>query len=473
MLRGTTLNIYGQSGGTGTLIVESSVCQPAIGIMAGFAGGTVTVNIYGGTVTAKTAEGAQPIGLVPSATAGKVNVTIAKGLKCVKTDDQNTVCAYDNTDGTSVTVTKCTDHKWSYTNITNDTHDRTCDLCGTAETGVAHTTASYKYAGVASREYTLICACGKGYGTEYHTYTYAPNSDGLTHTATCKCEYAVDDIAHTYKGEDEICICGAIHSATYDGKKYASLQTAIDAAAPVGGTVTLAPIALDENVVVTDGAVTIDLGGNRWSGNIDDGGSSVPLTVNGGSVTLKNGNLFQRWSGSSARTGILINGGSVTVEEDVRIMGGAPDRNTKCPSVTLNGGSLILKEGAALLTGLQVPEGKTLADYLPEGMAFVKCSYDRDSDTVTVSDPQEFVSDVYTANKTTEGMAVVSHTHDFSSGTACHCGFNCKHSMWDSETGKCIICDAQIYIAIVTVYMHTLIPLSRHGMRQSITKARP
>lgn len=69
---------------------------------------------------------------------------------------------------------------------------------------------------------------------------------------------------------------------------------------------------------------------------------------------------------------------------------------------------------------------------------------------MTVSNPQEFVSDIYTANKSTERMPVVSHTHDFSSGTACPCAFNCKHSVWDSETGKCMICDAQIYIAIVT-----------------------
>lgn len=376
--------------------------------------------------------------------SGKVTVTIAKGLKCVKTDDQNTAYAYDNTDGTSITITKCTEHKWSYTNKTNDTHDRTCDLCGTAETGVAHTTARYQY--ISADIHRLICACGKGYSTEYHTYTYAPNSDGLTHTATCKCEYSVDDIAHTYKGEDEICICGAVHSATYDGKKYASLQSAIDAAAPVGGTVTLAR-QVNENVVSTDGTVTIDLGGNIWSGYIDDWGSIVPLTVNGGSVTLKNGNLFQWWSSSSARTGIEINDGSVTIEEDVRVMGGIPEGDVLSPSITLNGGTLILKEGAVLLSGLQVPEGKVLADYLPEGTAFVKCSYDNSSDTVTVSDPQEFVSDVYLTNRSTEGMMIVSHTHDFGGGTACPCGFNCDHSVVDSATGKCENCGTQIYVA--------------------------
>ena len=447
LMGGATLNIYGQNGGTGTLIVKGTagVRQPGIGIMHNTAGGSASVNIYGGTVTAQTDNGAQPIGTNPELMPyDKVTVTIAKGLKCVKTDDQNTAYAYDNTDGTSITITKCTEHKWSYTNITNDTHDRTCDLCGTAETGVAHTTARYQY--IRADIHRLICACGKGYSTEYHTYTYAPNSDGLTHTATCKCEYSVDDIAHTYKGEDEICICGAVHSATYDGKKYASLQSAIDAAAPVGGTVTLAR-QVNENVVSTDGTVTIDLGGNIWRGYIDDWGSIVPLTVNGGSVTLKNGNLFQWWSSSSARTGIEINDGSVTIEEDVRVRGGIPEGDVLSPSITLNGGTLILKEGAVLLSGLQVPEGKVLADYLPEGTAFVKCSYDNSSDTVTVSDPQEFVSDVYSTNRSTEGMMIVSHTHDFGGGTACPCGFNCDHSVVDSATGKCENCGTQIYVA--------------------------
>lgn len=450
LMGGATLNIYGQNGGTGTLIVKGTagVRQPGIGIMHNTAGGSASasVNIYGGTVTAQTDNGAQPIGTNPELMPyGKVTVIIAKGLKCVKTDDQNTAYAYDNTDGTSITITKCTEHKWSYTNITNDTHDRTCDLCGTAETGVAHTTARYQY--IRADIHRLICACGKDYSTEYHMYTYTPNSDGLTHTATCKCEYSVDDIAHTYKGEDEICICGAVHSATYDGKKYASLQSTIDAAAPVGGTVTLAHDKIDENVVVTGGTVTIDLGGNIWRGYIDDWGSIVPLTVNGGSVTLKNGNLFQWWSSSSARTGIEINDGSVTIEEDVRVRGGIPEGDVLSPSITLNGGTLILKEGAVLLSGLQVPEGKVLADYLPKGTAFVKCSYDNSSDTVTVSDPQEFVSDVYSTNRSTEGMMIVSHTHDFGDGTACPCGFNCDHSVVDSATGKCENCGTQIYVA--------------------------
>lgn len=115
LMRGATLNIYGQNGGTGTLIVKGTAGarQPGIGIMHNTAGGSASVNIYGGTVTAQTDNGAQPIGTNPELMPyGKVTVTIAKGLKCVKTDDQNTAYAYDNTDGTSITITKCTEHKW-------------------------------------------------------------------------------------------------------------------------------------------------------------------------------------------------------------------------------------------------------------------------------------------------------------------------------------------------------------------------
>ena len=67
LMGGATLNIYGQNGGTGTLIVKGTagVCQPGIGIMHNTVGGSASVNIYGGTVTAQTDNGAQPIGTNP------------------------------------------------------------------------------------------------------------------------------------------------------------------------------------------------------------------------------------------------------------------------------------------------------------------------------------------------------------------------------------------------------------------------
>ena len=60
LMGGATLNIYGQNGGTGTLIVKGTagVRQPGIGIMHNTAGGSASVNIYGGTVTAQTDNGA-------------------------------------------------------------------------------------------------------------------------------------------------------------------------------------------------------------------------------------------------------------------------------------------------------------------------------------------------------------------------------------------------------------------------------
>ena len=148
------------------------------------------------------------------------------------------------------------------------------------------------------------------------------------------------------------------------------------------------------------------------------------------------------------------------------------DRDVLCPSVTINGGTLILKKGAALLSGLQVPEGKVLADYLPEGTAFVKCSYDYSSNTVTVSDPQEFVSDVYTANKLAERMVIVSHTHDFS-GSACPCGFNCDHSRTVLRVSAKTAARRYILqrLQLRMVHAHTLISLPMHGMRQSKTRA--
>ena len=147
-----TLNIYAQSGGTGTLICSGPsdsgcagiydnsnedgnetalniyggvitatgtsnpfllLCGAGIGSIANYKyKSTMTVNIFGGTVTAKSGgEGAQAIGQGANA-RGTVTVKIAPGMKCVRTDDLNTACGYGNTDGTSVTVTKCSEHVW-------------------------------------------------------------------------------------------------------------------------------------------------------------------------------------------------------------------------------------------------------------------------------------------------------------------------------------------------------------------------
>lgn len=225
-----TLNIYGQSGGTGTLNAKSNIF-PAIGIMDTTSANNCTLNIYGGTVIAQSdGSGVQAIGLGYDLISTRTfNVNIAKGYKCVKTDDLNTPYAYNNTDNTSITITKCTEHKWTYSNYDNDeTHDQTCELCNMTETGVAHTVSGYDQDGTGETHY-LVCICGKKYKQEEHAYTYTPNDDGLTHTTECVCGLTVTS-NHSY--DSESCnYCKAEIKATYNGTKYARLQSAIDAAA--------------------------------------------------------------------------------------------------------------------------------------------------------------------------------------------------------------------------------------------------
>ncbi len=440
MFDDATLNIYGQSEGTGRLIVElKSGGYPAIGISNGYENYTASVNFYGGTVTAKTCtSGPQTIGVDKSTAIGSVvNVKLGANMKCVKTDDLNTPYAYDNTDNTSITITKCNEHKWVYSNKTDDTHDRTCELCNTAETGIAHTTASY-YEGSTGQIHYLVCACGKMYKQESHNYTYTPNDDGLTHTRKCVCGLTVTS-NHTY--DSKSChYCNAEIKATYNGIKYATLQSAIDAAArdnsTVNATVTLYADLVAEDVVVDSGDITIDLNGKEWKTGLLNGSSCVPLTVNGGVVALKNGNLFQGSASSSAASGIVVNGGALVLHSSVRVKGGTWDRDVVRPSITVNGGELELIPGATLLTGLKVPEGKVLADYLFKdedmGTAFVKCTYDGNGGILT-PDPYEYVADVYTSNETFESMTVVEHNHDIGENDSCECGWHCDAQITYSD----------------------------------------
>ena len=111
----STLNIFSQHGGTGRLEVVAAGSDAGIGNNSGTAGTVSNLNIYGGTVTAQAGgSGAAAIGKGTGADA-TVNVTVAEGMKCVRTDDQSKSCKWDNTEGISVTITKCEDHKWVYT----------------------------------------------------------------------------------------------------------------------------------------------------------------------------------------------------------------------------------------------------------------------------------------------------------------------------------------------------------------------
>ena len=435
----TALNIYGGNiTATGSLQtgMSADACGAGIGTSANDSNeSTMAVSIFGGTVTAKSGgEGAHAIGQGTNA-RGTVNVTIAPGMKRVRTDDQNTACDPGNTNGTSVTVTKCENHVWEYT-YTEDTHTKTCTLCHTVGESETHSPA--KYVSVGDSQHKILCVCGKKLDTEDHAVQYTPNPDGLTHKTSCKhCGWTSANEQHDFRNGK--CVCGIGKSAEYGGQAYASLQAAVNAAAASGGTVTL-QMDVGERITVNDGMnVTINLNNNRWT--TDGNTAHATLVVTGGSVTVQNGELTSGTS-SNAYTAVEVEGGKLTVGENMTIQGGSMDADRQFPAIDVKGGELVLSVGAKLDGGLKVPEDKHLSDYLPEGTAFGLRSYDKATGTWT--EDKALFANAYTTNAyNVPDMALVveTHKHTFAAGTMhCECGFTCAQHDWSKKNGVCPIC---------------------------------
>ena len=344
------------------------------------------------------------------------------------------------------TFEKCFEHDWGYTN-NGDTHTAMCKLCGKAEAAESHKYDSW--ATTDANTHTGTCACGAT-KTEDHTLTCTPNADGLTHSTKCSvCGYTAAAESHDFNqidGYGKKCACGAYLAAEYNGQQYATLARAIEAAKN-GGTVTLARD-VSENITVTGGTLTVDLNGKTWhvyenvNSNIIQ---KIPLTVTGGSVTLKNGTISQELP-TDGKCGIQITGGSVTVEGDAVVIGSNKDGDAQlppAPAIEMENGDLTLATGATLVYGLKVPEGKTLSDYLPAGTAFGLRSYDESTKTWTVD---KSLLNAYTINNYAEhdmALVVVEHSaHDFKLNSdgkyTCACGYTCPHN--DFKDGKCTIC---------------------------------
>ena len=464
--RNGTLNIYGQSAGTGTLSLTNSDGSSAIGPFSGSAtlniyggtiraeateadaaaiglgsrdgGTTMAINIYGGTVTAKASAGTAAIGKSKNVN-GTVIVKIATGLKCVKTDDRSTACAYDNTDGTSVTISKCTAHQWEYKNNTGNTHDMLCALCGTGKTGVAHTAKSYQQLSDAN-SHIAVCECGKEY-SEACDIAYSANDDGKTHTAKCgECGKAGAAANHDFRALKtatdpvtskeypyyECMSCNAMLKATYNGAPYTSLQMALDAAKKDGGGTVKAETYVTERITVTGGDVTIDLNGNVWYVQT---APCVPLTVDGGKVTLQNGVLRGGYVSTTGNAAV-VNSGSLTLAE------GFVAQGTGATAVKVTGGDLILNENVVLSGGLEVPADKTLADYLPDKTVFKTGQYDADENRYY--EGENYVAGVFTIHTYTSDMQVQSHTEHLYMNGVCGCGAECPHESW--QDGQCAAC---------------------------------
>ena len=448
----TALNIYGgvitATGTSNPLALSSTLCGAGIGSIGNYKyKSTMTVNISGGTVTAKSGgKDAQAIGNGTNP-KGTVTVKIAPGMKCVRTDDPNTACDPGNTNGTSVTVTKCENHTWEYKD-NGETHTPTCTLCGTVEKPQEHSAKTY--VSLDGSQHNVVCVCGKKLGTEEHAMQYNPNPDGLTHRKSCnRCGWTSADEKHTFGDNGNCSVCGIGKSAEYGGQEYASLQAAVNAAAKAadGGTVKLARD-VSENVTVTGGTLTVDLNRKTWLADISENPDiwgRIPLTVTGGSVTLENGTLDQGRTTSAGSYGIRIQGGSVTVKGNAVVIGSnttGSEANISYPAIRLeSGGALTLETGAALVYGLEAPEGKHLSDYLPEGTAFGLRGYDESTKTWTVD---KGLLNAYTINNYAEhdmALVIETHKHTFAAGTTnCECGFTCAQHDWSKKNGVCTVC---------------------------------
>ena len=354
---------------------------------------------------------------------------IGTPMKMVEIEDETT--ATDGRNGGFI-LSKCEHEGLEYTNSDATKHEGTCGLCGTTVSG-KHSFGKWEQNDADSHK--AICAVCKFEKTADHDFEMSALEDGQHHSMTCgTCGYQGAAAAHTYaeSAKDEYnrlaCTgCGVFLAAEYNGEQYALLQAAIDAAKGEGGTVKLAQNT-GENVTVTDGSVTIDLNDMMWGADLKSR-PYVPLTVTGGSVTLQNGKIYQSGNYQTVGSGVVIDGGSVTVKGDASIH--AYDH-----SVDVQSGELILEKGAMLLSGLKVPEGKVLADYLPSGTAFTKCEFDGTGTTVY----NDYVSDVYTANEYGEGMHVAEHRHQIINKKPCACGYTCDHSAGWDENGACKTC---------------------------------
>ena len=326
-------------------------------------------------------------------------------LHCIGTHMKKESC-----DTFGFTLSKCEHERMTYTAQDETSHTGKCADCGVSTAG-KHTFDEW----VSKEDGTHTSTCTVcGYEkTAAHEMQYTGDPDGLTHSQTCsECGYKGETEAHSYTEQDingykwQQCACGALLAAEYGGTQYASLQAAVDAAKD-GGTVTLAQNVPESAVTISGGNVTIDLGGHEWGKD-----KSTVLTVTGGSVTLENGTL-----GNSHSCALALSGGEVKIGENMTLWGGKDSVSTyPAISVTNADAKLTLCEGTKLIYGMEVPESRKLSDYLPEGMAFVKCVYDDSSREYKITN--EVVSESYTSSRHAEAMAVAKNEHSEDSSQA-------------------------------------------------------
>ena len=263
-------------------------------------------------------------------------------------------------------------------------------------------------------------------------------------------------LAHTHQYTNGVCECGDECDVLLVGvKKFDSIQDAVDAILESGtreGTILLAKDRM-ENVSIDsqDAKITIDLGGNTWTADLRDGKASPVLFITGKSggtgsafmhesvVTVQNGTIKQGGSGNTAASAIkteshstLVLGENITV---VKGYGSSSQKYAVDMRDNFSDKALQMSVGNVLIGGFMWRWYRSLSTWLPEGAAFVKCTYSESTGTATANDPIEYVN-LYNsdANICKEDIIVAAHEHTLVKGT-CKCGYTCPHTNMSEETG--------------------------------------
>ena len=264
--------------------------------------------------------------------------------------------------------------------------------------------------------------------------------------------------------------------AEVNGTKYKTLAAAIQAAN--GADITLLTI-VSENVVVDGDSIKagVILGNGAtinaipYPSNWVADRNGIPLTMEAGEITLKDGALAQLWGYASANNAIALKGGTLTVADTVtKIIGSVASEYVQYAAIEATGGVLDLQGNTLLDGGLTMSgdaqlknkltagtftnsgsetysvsvEGSsqytTVFDLLETGYAFAEYDADNEGDTtgaVIVKDDRISLTEDVTVIKCTHKDA--NNKSLFKDNTCTGCGFTCAHET--IENGICTVCN--------------------------------
>ena len=268
--------------------------------------------------------------------------------------------------------------------------------------------------------------------------------------------------------------------AEVNGTKYKTLAAAIQAAN--GADITLLTI-VSENVVVDGDSIKagVILGNGAtinaipYPSNWVADRNGIPLTMEAGEITLKDGALAQLWGYASANNAIALKGGTLTVADTVtKIIGSVSTEYVQYAAIEATGGVLDLQGNTLLDGGLTMSGDAQLKNKLTAG-TFTNSGSDTYSVSVEGSSQYGAVFDLLetgyafakydesaenkagalvdgSVKQLTEDVIVVAHTHSPKCTQnpdpdalqtyiyICDCGFVCPHDRFTNSI--CDICHA-------------------------------